>query len=63
MLPSIIVIFCFVNDHGKFIENKIEDCSYTVKLLVCVLTIKYFVSTWFILLASNYIYRMTSAKF
>jgi len=38
---------------------------YSVKLPVCVLTIKYmyFVSMWFIWLATYYIYRMTLAKF
>ena len=46
------------------VEKKIEHRGYSVnKLQVHALTIKYFVSTWFIWLATYYIYIMTSAKF
>ena len=52
MLPSTLSKHCMctirifvVKNHGKKVENKKLDISgYTVKLLVCVLTIKYFVS-------------------
>ena len=52
MLPSTLSKHCMctirilvVKNYGKKVENKKLDISgYTVKLLVCVLTIKYFVS-------------------
>ena len=58
MLPSILHVyythFCFVNDHGNSVKvEKLNISSYSVKLTVGVLIIKYFVSTWFSYMTSN----------